>query len=183
MRLHQFVLINLLPIALAQSACARAVKSGSQRPIHISVTARVADVKDTIPLFGVVAEFNSIRGHRFARSDSTGQLNLQVVLHDGVLKAQFSNGFYMPVSLERRINSDGAINLGLVLLSRGPPPIEYVVVPWCEAVARRPKSLPDGTWIQRDLNKKHGGKVIVCDGYLREPRVLQTRASPLPHTR
>jgi hypothetical protein len=146
------------------------------------VTGRVVDSRDTIALRGVAVEFNS-NGHiTYARTDSSGHFVANVVLRQGALKAEFRNGFYLSTSLQREPDRDSKIDFGTVLLTRGPGPIEYMVIPTCVSVTKKPKVLEDGTWVQRDWGSKRKSKLLLCDGLLREPRVRALRVPP-PNTR
>jgi hypothetical protein len=164
--------MKLIYTAWAVSAIAvHTYRLEAQPPKQVSVAGRVLDVADSVPLFGVVIEFEPVRGMPYARTDSVGRFTFRTTTRESFLTIRFHNGFYFSDFVVKEIPSSGSLDIGVVLLRRGPSPTEYAVVPWCEPVDRIPDRLPDGWWIQRDASSKQEKKLVACDGLLREPRV------------
>ena len=170
MHLMRLVTAGFVSI-LASAAATASPRCADAQSIPVLVTGRVVDSRDTIPLRGVIVEFNSDGHIIYATTDSSGHFVANAVLRQGALKADFHNGFYLSTSLERGRGRDNKIDFGMVLLKRGPEPIEYMVIPTCVPLNKRPPVLEEGTWIQRDWGSKRKSKLLLCDGLLRDPRV------------
>jgi hypothetical protein len=154
------------------SAGAVGQPSSEQRVKEIRIIGRVLDIADSIPLFAVGVYVDPVTSLPFARTDSLGRFVFRGTTRAKSVRIRFYNGFYEDDSLFKELASSRDLDTGLTLLRRGPRPIERMVIPWCEPIDRAPERLIPGTWIERDWTSRTRVKWRLCDGYLREPRVL-----------
>jgi hypothetical protein len=139
---------------------------------EVQVTGRVLDIVDSVPLFGIGIQLEPILEVPFARTDSLGRFVFRGTTRSTSLKIRLYNGFYVDDSLFRELPSSGQLDIGVMFLKRGPYPVERMIIPWCEPVDRPPESVPAGMWVARDWRSRVRVKWMLCDGFLREPRVL-----------
>ena len=157
-------------------ATAPAATAGAQQTVAVVVTGRVVDRADRVPLVGVVVELDSLRGpDTFARTDSAGRFVLRGNVPSGTTTISVQNGFYRPFRQALAVAAAGRVDAGTLELERGPEPLEYMVMPSCERVTRRPRRLVAGTWIEPGPDSAGRRTWRLCDGLLREPRVAPTR--------
>lgn len=173
-------IIGLLVTAL--SAMAPTVTGAQPTTVHAIkktvITGRVLDIADSVALFEVVVQIEPF-GTGVARTDSAGLFLLSVKSRPRSMRLLFTNGFYESDSIVTQVLTGDTVDIGIMLLKRGKPPLEYAVIPWCEQVTRVPKPIPDGMWVQHDSRSRKKSTLMLCDGLLRESRVSTTP----PHSR
>lgn len=168
--------LRVLPAVLLTAGPAAAVPAAAQPTVSVVVTGRVVDRADGVPLAGVVVVLDSLRGGSpFARTDSGGWFVLRGSLPAGPATLSANNGFYRSVHHSLVIATAGAVDAGTLQMERGPEPLEYMVVPWCERVTPRPRRLAAGTWLEPAPDSAGRHTWRLCDGLLREPRVPPER--------
>jgi hypothetical protein len=162
-----------LALAAITTSTTLAQQPEPQKITEIVVRGRVLDAADSVPLFRVVVFFEPGRGMPYVLSDSLGRFLYRGAASAKNLRVFVHNGFYLSDSLITEIPSKGAIDIGTVLLRRGPYPEERMIIPLCERIDSIPKPLPTGTWIQHGSGWSATRELVLCDGYLHEPRVTQ----------
>jgi hypothetical protein len=138
------------------------------------ITGRVVDIADSVALFAVVVQIEPSGSGSIARTDSAGRFFLRGKLGPQAMKLLFTNGFYESDSIVTQTLTGDTMDIGIMLLKRGKPPLEYLVIPWCEQVTRVPKPITEGMWVQHDSSSRKKSTLTLCDGLLREPRVSIT---------
>ena len=166
--------VLLMAVLIAQPTMAP--PAAAQAPGWVVVTGRVVDRADSVPLAGVVVALDSLRGGvPSSRTDSGGRFVLRGSLRPGTAVLSAYNGFYRPLRQQLDVTGASAVDAGTLGMERGPDPLELMVMPWCDRVTRRPRRLAAGTWLEPAPDSAGRRTWRLCDGLLREPRVLPSR--------